>query len=187
MNTSNSDKLPPNVLSKQDWINLAELELSKHGINAIKVELLAKKLKVTKGSFYWHFKNRNELFELLLKRWRFRATTMVIERFDKANLEPEEHLRQLFLLPYNRRNRVNGAALETAIRNWSRTDKMVKQMIDEIDGIRLLHIASIFQKMGNDDELAKRKALRFYYTLQGMAMFDNHYPSHIEQMFYMLL
>ena len=46
-----------NKLTAQDWLDIAESELAKSGITAVRVEPLAKKLKVTKGSFYWHFRS----------------------------------------------------------------------------------------------------------------------------------
>jgi AcrR family transcriptional regulator len=56
-------------LGKKDWLRAARLALLKGGIEAVKVERLSRDLYVTKGSFYWHFKDRNELLALLLREW----------------------------------------------------------------------------------------------------------------------
>src|SRR5580700_7620253 len=56
-------------LSRNDWLRSARLALLTGGVEAVRVEKLARDLRVTKGSFYWHFKDREELLELLLREW----------------------------------------------------------------------------------------------------------------------
>lgn len=56
-------------LGRQDWLRAARLALLKGGVEAVRVERLSRDLHVTKGSFYWHFKDREELLELLLREW----------------------------------------------------------------------------------------------------------------------
>src|SRR5262245_30715593 len=56
-------------LDRGDWVRAARLALLEGGPDAVKVERLARKLRVSKGSFYWHFKNRQELLEYLLREW----------------------------------------------------------------------------------------------------------------------
>lgn len=175
-------------LTVKDWLDLAEIELAKNGISAVRVEVLAKKLKVTKGSFYWHFSDRNELFNKLLARWRIRSTNAIINRLNDANLTPVERLKSIFLLPHNKTGRINGGALEAAIRNWSQNDENVRKTLDEVDSSRLIYISDIFKTLGNDSEVALVKAARFYYVLQGMAIMDsNKSDSHLEEVFNMLL
>src|SRR5438128_10889157 len=52
-----------------DWLKAARLALLHRGPDAVRVEPLARGLGVTKGSFYWHFKDRNALLEALLREW----------------------------------------------------------------------------------------------------------------------
>jgi AcrR family transcriptional regulator len=56
-------------LGRKEWMQAARLALLKGGPSAVRVETLAKKLCVSKGSFYWHFKNRAQLLEVLLREW----------------------------------------------------------------------------------------------------------------------
>jgi AcrR family transcriptional regulator len=56
-------------LERDDWLRAARLALLKGGASEVRVERLARDLRVTKGSFYWHFKGREELLELLLREW----------------------------------------------------------------------------------------------------------------------
>ena len=177
-----------NKLTAQDWLDIAESELAKSGITAVRVEPLAKKLKVTKGSFYWHFSSRKELFEKLLSNWRTRSTVSIIERLSDIELSPEERLRKLFLIPYKRNTKTNGAALELAIRNWSQNDKAVQEILNEVDTHRLTFIAMIFENLGYDKEHAEIRAARFYYTMQGISVVNVHKEqASIEQIFETLL
>jgi AcrR family transcriptional regulator len=56
-------------LGRNDWLKAARIALLKGGVEAVRVEKLARKLRVTKGSFYWHFQDRDELLDLLLREW----------------------------------------------------------------------------------------------------------------------
>lgn len=56
-------------LTKSDWLRTARLALLKGGSSEVRIELLARELHVTKGSFYWHFKDRKELLEHLVREW----------------------------------------------------------------------------------------------------------------------
>jgi len=56
-------------LRREDWVRQARLALLRSGVEAVRVERLARALGVTKGSFYWHFTGRKELLESLLREW----------------------------------------------------------------------------------------------------------------------
>jgi len=56
-------------LQREDWLRAARLALLRGGIGAVRVEKLARSLHVTKGSFYWHFRDRDDLLESLLREW----------------------------------------------------------------------------------------------------------------------
>lgn len=67
-------------LSAADWIDAACLAIAEGGVAAVAVEPLAKRLGVTKGSFYWHFPHRAALLEAALVRWEAEETERVIAR-----------------------------------------------------------------------------------------------------------
>lgn len=64
-------------LNREDWLRAARLALLKGGVEAVRVAKLARDLRVTKGSFYWHFKGRDELLELLLREWESELPEML--------------------------------------------------------------------------------------------------------------
>jgi AcrR family transcriptional regulator len=69
-----------NDLGRGDWLRAARLALLKGGVEAVRVERLSRDLHVTKGSFYWHFKDREELLELLLREWEQELLDDIIPR-----------------------------------------------------------------------------------------------------------
>ena len=73
------------TLGRTDWLKAARLALLKGGVEAVRVEKLARSLHVTKGSFYWHFKDRDELLERLLREWEG-ETAEVIQRLDRRSV-----------------------------------------------------------------------------------------------------
>src|SRR5229473_524512 len=64
-------------LGREDWLRAARLALLHGGPESVQVERLARELKVTKGSFYWHFKNRQALLEALLLEWEAEKSLLV--------------------------------------------------------------------------------------------------------------
>src|SRR5262245_7462490 len=62
-------RMATSTRSRADWLRAARLALRRRGPDAVRVEPLARALGVTKGSFYWHFRDRSDLLEALLKEW----------------------------------------------------------------------------------------------------------------------
>ena len=67
------------TLDRDDWLRAARLALLRGGLEAVRVAKLARSLRVTKGSFYWHFKDRDELLELLLREWEGEGAAIVAQ------------------------------------------------------------------------------------------------------------
>ena len=84
-------------LSRDDWLDAAASAIAEGGFDNLRVLLLAKKLGVTRGSFYWHFKDHQDLVVSFLQRWRERRLA------ELANLRPigndvEEETRRIMQL-----------------------------------------------------------------------------------------
>jgi len=56
-------------LSADDWARAALELIAEQGVAAVAVEPLARRLGVTKGSFYWHFRSRDALLQAAIERW----------------------------------------------------------------------------------------------------------------------
>ena len=67
-------------LGRDDWMRVARLALLRGGVDEVRVELLARNLGVTKGSFYWHFRDREELLDALIGEWETELLEDIIPR-----------------------------------------------------------------------------------------------------------
>ena len=84
-----------NRLSAEDW-ELAALQLiAEQGVGALAVEALARRLGVTKGSFYWHFRTREALLQATLERWEQYGEREIISQIELI-ADPRERLPELF-------------------------------------------------------------------------------------------
>jgi AcrR family transcriptional regulator len=136
--------------------------LATHGVDGVRVELLAKSLEVTKGSFYWHFKDRDALYDSMLIQWRRGTTLGLIERLDRGETTPEARLRRLLQLPVVGRSSARAADVELAIRLWSRRDERARLALEEVDQLRLRYIAGLLVECGVPEEEAEPRSILAY-------------------------
>jgi len=122
--------------------------LVNQGIDSVRVDVLAQQLQVTRGSFYWHFRDREELLRRVLQTWREQATEQLTLRLERAHADPREQLRDVISLPIRGRAAQRAARIELAIRAWARRDATARQAVDEADGSRIAYIAQLFSALG---------------------------------------
>jgi len=153
-------------LDADAWVDAALTELGAAGIDGVRVEVLAKRLSVTKGSFYWHFKDRDALFVAMLNLWRRRATLALIERLESGQASAEERLRRLLRLPLLGKRSASAADLELSIRLWGRRDERAQAALREVDELRLRYIERLLQELGMSHEEAAARATLCYCYLR---------------------
>ena len=158
-------------LTPADWIAAATDVLRDKSIDAVRVDVLAKVLNVTRGSFYWHFKDRNDLLERVLQRWRDAATEQIIERFQKT--PPQQRIGEFLTLPFRGQTAQNSASIELAIRAWARRDALARQAVETIDSYRLAYVAQCFGELGFSAEEAKMRAFVVYGYMVSEALLRN--------------
>lgn len=149
-------------LGRQDWIDLGLKVLAESGVEAVRVEPLAKLLDVTKGSFYWHFKNRDELLEAILHDWVSRETDSIIEKVEVAGGDASAKLLHLFELAIQDDGRV-----ENAIRAWAVNDSKAAAVLNQVDQRRLGYTKDLFLEVGFTPFEAMVRARMVYYSLIG--------------------
>src|SRR5437660_5551983 len=81
-------------LTPDDWAEAALAAIARGGVDAVAVETVAAELGATKGSFYWHFKNRDALIQAALDLWEQRGTEAVIEEFEREP-DPATRLKKI--------------------------------------------------------------------------------------------
>ncbi|HJS79359.1 MAG TPA: TetR/AcrR family transcriptional regulator [Vitreimonas sp.] len=152
------------------WIDAAFDVLAEGGIDAVRIDPLAKRLGVTRGSFYWHFKDREALHKAMLKQWRKWATYQIGDKIDRAAPDARERLRKNLALPTAGPRAKRAAAIEMAIRFWARRDEEAANAVRRIDHQRLRYYAKHFVDLGHGEEDARRRAYLFYATLMAQAI-----------------
>jgi len=156
-------------LGRSDWIYEAVRVLGEEGVEAVRVEPLAKRLGVTKGSFYHHFGDRDELLLAILDTWHQRATSLVIEVVNQHSRRPEERLRHLLEMAIDPALREVFRFVDVAIREWARKDRRVQSMLDSVDAERIAYIAERLVALGCDEAEAETRSFLIYAYILGEA------------------
>jgi AcrR family transcriptional regulator len=157
-------------LGREDWITAARAELIAGGVNAVKIGRLAKRLRVTRGGFYWHFKSRADLLNELLRSWEV-SNTAPFER-SVANGGARDGLREFVAIVSLWLNETEySPAFDTAVRDWARTSKAVAVAVRRADERRIAVLHRIFLDLGfaDPEAMVRAKVAYFhqvgYYTL----------------------
>lgn len=158
------------TLDAKAWVDAAFDALARGGIDAVRVERLAKDLGVTRGSFYWHFKDRAALYKAMLNEWRSTASVRIFRRLETEKKPVKSRLSHLLALPFASPKSERAASIELAIRLWARADKSVAAAVAQVDRRRLAYFAQLFEEHGASKEDARGRAFLFYAYLMAEAI-----------------
>lgn len=138
-------------LAAEDWLLAGFRALVARGPLGIRAEVLARDLGVTKGSFYWHFKDMTEFRTRLLAYWLKRGVEEPIAQLAAVGPAPDR-LRSLMRLAVEARDPLHGgAAAEPAIRAWARESAEVAGALAEVDARRVSFLADLCREAGLDE------------------------------------
>lgn len=149
-------------LTRQDWIQQGLKTLAETGVESVRVEPLAKLMGVTKGSFYWHFKNREDLLAAILQEWVDLQTANIIKQVEATESDAKTKLLYLFELAIQDDGRE-----ENAIRAWATNDPKTADVLAQVDRQRLKYTTNLFLQIGFTPLAAKVRAQMAYYSLVG--------------------
>jgi len=144
-------------IPRSNWIDEGLRALAGGGPEVVRIESLARTLGVTKGGFYWHFKDRRSLLEEMLDVWERTGVDEVIEAVEAEDGDARARLRRLFGLA----SASGGELLKTelAIRNWARRDKGVAKRLRRVDNRRMDYMRSLFEAFCADDNDVEARCL----------------------------
>ncbi len=149
-------------LSREDWVKAATNLIAQEGIQAVAVEPLALALGVTKGSFYWHFHNRDELIHAALEAWEQDQSADVVTRY--AGIEdPRRRLRVLLFAAFE--DVENGRFF--AALGVSSEDPRVQPYLWRATERRLAFGVEAFKALGLSETEARQRALLAYAAYAG--------------------
>jgi AcrR family transcriptional regulator len=151
---------PPTRTPRNRWIEQGLSALAAGGPDAVRIESLAQALGVSKGGFYWHFKDRRALLEEMLDAWERTWVDEVIETVEAEHGDARSRLRRLFALAVASSGEL--LKIELAIRNWARHEEAVAERLRHVDNRRMDYMRSLFGAIcADDDDVEARCLLAF--------------------------
>lgn len=151
-------------MTKKDWLQNSLNLISKTSITNLKIEVLCKKFKLTKGSFYHHFKNQKAFLNELLEFWYITYTKEIIKEISKYNDEPLKQIELLNKIIYSK-----DLNIEIEFRAWGLRNNDIMIYIEKIDKKRISVIENIQSKLfpNNTKEYNQNIALYVYSQFIG--------------------
>jgi AcrR family transcriptional regulator len=149
-------------LSADDWAEAALDMIAEQGVSAVAVEPLARRLGVTKGSFYWHFPSRDALLQAALERWEAVEQEDVFGKLE-AVPDPRARLRALFqLVAHEFKSHVVYSALLKSLDHPA-----VQPVINRVSARRLEYLTASFRQTGLGRNEARHRARLTYAAYVG--------------------
>lgn len=155
-------------LNKTQWLDHGLETLAQSGFTALKADKLVKTLGVSRGSFYWHFKNLADFHESLLKRWQDVMVHNIIQELESQENSATTKLNQLISLAVT-----SDQSLEKAIRAWALNNPKVQTIANHIDQQRLEYIQSLLKSIGLNKDAALIRARVIYCGYLGQLMLSD--------------
>jgi AcrR family transcriptional regulator len=152
-------------LGREIWLDTARQALIEEGTAGVEINKLAKRLGVSRGGFYWFFKDRAQLLDELLAYW-VQSSTVLFERIlqDPGHSGMKEYLALINL--WIDENEYD-PKWDGAIRDWARTSAAVRKVVQSVDQKRIAVLEQIFNDMGYEGKEGHIRARVMYYHQVG--------------------
>ncbi len=151
--------------SPELWVGAAYEALIEQGVDAVRIQTLGEKLKLSRTSFYWFFKDRAALLAALLDMWAGRTTAPLIAAstaYAETETEAMLNLIACFLSEQSFDSR-----LEFAVRGWALQDQKVLEVLRRVDAERLAALRAMLERWGHDPHDADVRARTIYLVQIG--------------------
>jgi AcrR family transcriptional regulator len=149
----------PTRTPRSSWIEQGLRALAAGGPDAVRIELLARALGVTKGGFYWHFEDRRALLEEILDTWERVSVDEVIERIESEGGDARAKLRRLSALAASSEEPLR---IDLAVRDWARREQTVAERLRRVDNRRMDYMRSLFGALCPDEDEVEARCMVFY-------------------------
>lgn len=164
-------------LTSDDWTSAALDALARGGLSTVAVEPLAKELGATKGSFYWHFVDREALIAATLALWEKRDTDLVIAAIEHG-ADASTRLRSLLQLAFGAVHvdpRPGAGSVELALQA-NATHPLVAAALGRVTERRLAYLTTLFTELGMSPARARDRGLLAYSAFLGHAQLVHATP-----------
>ncbi len=160
--------------TRDDWLEIALSVLALEGVDHVTVLNLSERLGVSRSSFYWYFKNRDELLDALLDRWDELNTRSIVAEAEAPAATVNEAVCNVFRCWVN--PAIFSPRLDFAVREWARRSAHVRKALDRSDRVRTEAMKALFVRFGYEDEDAFVRARVLYYMQIGYYALDLREP-----------
>ncbi|AZO56796.1 TetR/AcrR family transcriptional regulator [Mesorhizobium sp. M8A.F.Ca.ET.057.01.1.1] len=151
--------------TREDWLKLALETLISDGVERVRVLTLGQQLDVSRSSFYWYFKSRQDLLDQLLDHWRQTNTRFIVERAERPSATVIRGVMSIFECWVD--EKLFDPRLDFAIRAWARRSPATRRALDEADEERVKAIRGMFMRHGYEEEDAFVRARVLYFMQIG--------------------
>ena len=161
-------------LSASDWCSAALNVIAESGVDAVAVEPMARRLGVTKGSFYWHFSSRDALLKAALKMWELLVTDQVAARVE-SETDPRMRIRKLF-------REVDGSEHASRLHlalAANTHDPEIRQVVQRVSRRQIQLLNECYQALGLERGQAGHYATLAYSTYLGTMQLRRDAPEAI--------
>jgi AcrR family transcriptional regulator len=154
--------------NKQAWLSIGLKTLGDEGLNALKINLLCEKLKVSKGCFYYWFKSKSDYENQILELWRHRFTQQFIKL---AELGENDQQKLTLLCRQCIQSTLKGNRLEFEINAWTQKSDVVKSFVHKVYKKRYSYLMKILSGIYRDKNEVEKHALILYSLVVGIDFF----------------
>ena len=149
----------PTRTPRSSWIEAGLQALAAGGPDAVRIELLARALGVTRGGFYWHFEHRGALLEEMLDAWERASVDEVIERVESGGGDTRAKLRRLSAFAASSDEPLR---TDLAVRDWARREQAVADRLRRVDNRRMDYLRALFGAVAPDEDDVEARCMVFY-------------------------
>lgn len=150
-------------LSPDDWVHGAIELIAEQGVSGLAVEPLARRLGVTKGSFYWHFPSRDALLQMALETWELEEQRILLSTLEGVK-NPADRLRALTQL-VSHEVKLHGIYSELV---KAMSHPIVNPVVERLSKSRLAYLTTLFRDAGLDEHEAPHRARLTYAAYIGL-------------------
>ena len=160
--------------TRADWLRVALDALVSDGVDQVKVLTLGERLGVSRSSFYWYFRSRQDLLDHLLAHWQETNTAAIVRLSERPAPTIGAAVCNVFRAMIDPSHFNN--PLDFAVRDWARRSGKVRLVLDQSDRARIGAIAAMFARYDYGDTEALVRARVLYYMQIGYNDADLHEP-----------
>jgi AcrR family transcriptional regulator len=143
---------------RSSWIEAGLRALAAGGPDAVRVDVIAQQLGVTRGGFYWYFEGRQAFLEEMLDTWERKSTDEALQRVEREGGDERDKVRRAGMLTFSREL----LPIDLAVRDWARRDRSVANRLRRVDNRRMEYLRFRISTFCSDpNEVEARSMLAF--------------------------